>query len=472
VPAFWQLWLSWACLAALAALACWRPVPAQVWARRLAWGLLLAALVSAVIGLVQYFGLGGRLVPWAWPAEVGQAQGNLRQRNQLASLLNLGCWSVLWLWGGRSAAAGAVARLALGAALVVLAAACAATASRTGALQWLLILALLLLWRQGAPGMVRVWGLLAASVYALAAAGLPWLLQEMQGVSSLGVFERMLQEPSGCESRSVLWANVLALIAQRPWTGWGWGELDYAHYMTLFDGPRFCALLDNAHNLPLQLAVELGLPLALLLCGGVLVLAWRARPWREELPERRLAWGVLALIGAHSLLEYPLWYGPFQLVTLYALCLLWPAGQLRVAARLVAGMLALGLVLGSYLLWDYHRVRQLYLAPEARDPSWQGRLLSRDDYRGWHTAEVDFATLGTTALTPGNAAPMHAMARSLLHYSPEPVVIEALIGSACLLGREEEAAFHDLRYRAAYAQEHAAWRRRQLHCPGLTEQAR
>ena len=471
LPAFWQLWLSWACMAGLVALACWRPASPQVWAHRMAWGVLLAALVSAVIGLLQYFGLGEQLTPWAWPAEAGQAQGNLRQRNQQASLLNLGCWSVLWLWGGRSAAAGAFPRVALGAALVLLAVGCAATASRTGALQWLLMLALLFWWRRGAPGALLLWGLLAASAYALAATLLPWLLQGTQGVNSLGVFERVLQEPAGCESRSVLWANVLALIAQRPWTGWGWGELDYAHYITLFEGPRFCALLDNAHNLPLQLAVELGLPLALLLCGGVIMWMWRARPWREDLPHRRLAWGVLALVGVHSLLEYPLWYGPFQLVTLAALCLLGPAGAPRVPARAVAGMLGLVLAVGSYLLWDYHRVRQLYLAPEARDPSRHGRVLSRDDYRGLHAQELDFATLSTTALTPGNAAQMHALARSLLHYSPEPVVIEALIGSACLLGRVQEAAFHDLRYRAAYAREHADWQQQQSHCPALIEQA-
>ncbi len=29
-----------------------------------------------------------------------------------------------------------------------------------------------------------------------------------------------------------------------------------------------------------------------------------------------MAWGVLAIILLHSLLEYPLWYGPFQM----ALC--------------------------------------------------------------------------------------------------------------------------------------------------------
>ena len=58
------------------------------------------------------------------------------------------------------------------------------------------------------------------------------------------------------------------------------------------------------------------LALALLLAGAVLV--WRARPWREAQPARQLAWGVLALIGLHSLLEYPLWYSYFLLPTAFA----------------------------------------------------------------------------------------------------------------------------------------------------------
>ena len=113
------------------------------------------------------------------------------------------------------------------------------------------------------------------------------------------------------------------LILQKPWTGWGWGELDYAHYITLFPGARFCVLLDNAHNLPLHLAVELGLPFALLVCGVASLWVWRARPWAETDPVRQLAWGILAVVGLHSMLEFPLWYGPFQIVTLWALALLW-----------------------------------------------------------------------------------------------------------------------------------------------------
>lgn len=469
LPSLWQLLFSWACIALLAVLAWARPAPLVCWARRLAWGLLLAALVSAVIGLLQYFGLVSSLSSWAHVAELGQAQGNLRQRNQQASLLNLGSWAALWLWTQRPAGDGRRVRAGLAAALVLLAVGCAATASRTGALQWLLMGGLVLLWwRVSVPGALRL-VLSGGLVYLLSALLLPLLLRGMHGVASLGLFERIVQEPAGCESRSVLWANVLTLIAQRPWAGWGWGELDYAHYMTLFPGERFCALLDNAHNLPLQLAVELGLPLTLLLSAGALVVLWRARPWRDPAPARQLAWGVLVLLGLHSFLEYPLWYGPFQLAALYALVLLWPAGLARpkVPAGLPAGALVLGLALGGHALWDYHRVRQLYLAPEERDPSYRENTLARVGASRRYADEVNFAILTTTPLTPDSAQRIHALAQGLLHYSPEPVVIEALIGSACLSGHGELAVFHQIRYRAAYPKDYARWSQRQPDCPSV-----
>lgn len=55
----------------------------------LAWAT--AAGLSAVNGLMQYFGV--RLNHTG----VGEAFGNLRQRNQFATLLNIGLLAVLWL---------------------------------------------------------------------------------------------------------------------------------------------------------------------------------------------------------------------------------------------------------------------------------------------------------------------------------------------------------------------------------------
>jgi hypothetical protein len=296
----------------------------------------------------------------------------------------------------------------------------------------------------------------------LAAWLLPELLWQLEGVRADALFARFAGDSQSCTGRRVLWSNMLTLIAQKPWLGWGWGELDYAHYITLFPGERFCVLLDNAHNLPLHLAVELGLPAAVALCSAVLVWVLYSRPWRETRPERQLAWGVLAIIGVHSMLEYPLWYGPFQIVTLAALALLlWPrhrALSARAAGTLGAGALFVWAVC-AYAAWEYHQVSQLYRPYAERAAAYRDETHSKVSHSLLFARQLDFARLTTLPLTRENAARINALAHAMLHYSPEPRVIQALIESALMLGRDEEASAHMKRYRLAYPREYAIWMR-------------
>lgn len=480
---FWPLLASWGCAWVLGALALsvLRHWPRSLWVRCWSAALVLAALLAAVIGLLQYFLGDVGLMPWVQSSIPSQAIGNLRQRNQQGTLLSLGLWALLWAlaqWGSASRSTagstptphwwGVAWGAALAWALVLLAAASAATASRTAALQWLLVLALVLLWRRSGSG----WGWVgmpawfAALLYLLTSWALPWALEYWTGIPADRLLSRFADDGQGCGGRRVLWSNMLQLVAQKPWTGWGWGELDYAHYVTDFSGTRFCVLLDNAHNLPLHLAVEWGLPVALLVTGGVLGAIGYARPWRERDPARQLAWGVLALIGLHSLLEFPLWYGPFQVATAMALgVLLWPPA-LRVADFAVvlrggsAIALALTLAAGSYAAWDYHRIAQLYKAPAQRDPLYRENTWAKVSGSWLFADQVDFARLTTLPLTLDHAQTLHDTGLRLLHFSPEQRVIEALLDSTLLLGLEREAAWQRQRYRTAYPEDYARWEQR------------
>jgi hypothetical protein len=116
-------------------------------------------------------------------------------------------------------------------------------------------------------------------------------------------------------------------------------------------------------------------------------------------------------------------------------------------------------LLGSALLftaWDYHRISQLYLAPEERSaflrnkplPALGGSWLFRD--------QVDFALLTITPLTLANAASINSLAMELLHFSPEPRVIDLAIQSAMVLRREDQALWLLERYRAAFPDDAAA----------------
>ena len=466
-PAAVPLLFSWACAAALLG-ACSR-VPGRRLAGRLvsaaAWAWLVAGLLSSVMGLGQYFGAGGSFLPWMNQTELGEAFANLRQRNQFATLTNISLAALVWLattgrFAGRT-------RWLVWAAAGLLAAGNAASSSRTGLVQLGLLCVMFWAWGGWRPPAVRRVLLAAVLAYALATLALPWLAG--LDLSLFGMVARLRAGDQICASRLTLWSNVLHLIAQHPWLGWGWGELDYAHYITLYDGPRFCAILDNAHNLPLQLAVELGIPVALLVCGGLTWWVVRARPWFDTDPTRQMAWAILALILLHSLLEYPLWYGPFQIAFGLCVALLWATrpGKVSTSNRPVAldvraqvATISIAFVLLTavmYAAWDYHRISQIYLPPEQRDAAYGGDTLGKVGDSWLFRDQVRFAELTITALTQDNAPQIHALASELLHYSPEPRVIEKLIESAVLLGHDDEALFHLVRFRAAFPKEHAAW---------------
>ncbi len=428
------------------------------WSRVAALTWSTAAVVSTFAALCQYFGVADGLAPWVSATAIGEAFANLRQRNQFASLTVIGMAAILFRWPAspqRGYAMAAIAWLAMGNA---------ATTSRTGLLQMILLGVLACVWPGSRRPRAALWAVAMLS-YIVSAVALPWILTAATGVDASHLWSRVASSDA-CASRLVLWSNVLHLIAQKPWLGWGWGELDFAHFTTLYTGPRFCDILDNAHNLPLHLAVELGLPAAVLICAGLLWALVRAKPWSESDPTRQMAWAVLAVIALHSLLEYPLWYGPFQIALGLCLGLLSSPGRNRDnattafegfhGARLALAVLALA---GSaYAAWDYHRISQIYLPVASRSPEWREDPLSRMRDSWLFRNQVLFAELTITPLTRDNAAWTHDSAAALLHFSPEPRVIEKLIESSVMLGRSDEALWQLAHFRAAFPEAYATWR--------------
>ena len=419
--------------------------------RAVAVSWLAAALLSSVIGLCQYFGAEHLFAPWMNQGSHDQVYANLRQRNQFATLTSIGLASLIWLVGQRLTGPHAGWMLAL------LAIGNATSASRTGGLQWLALVVLALVWRVHLSRQTRILVWCAVPLYIIAALVLP-LLSDLHATA----FSRLDSGGLACSGRGYLWANVLDLVGQRPWAGWGWHNLAWAHYMGSFEA-RFCDIPDNAHDLPLQIAVELGIPAAAALCLLLLGMVWRARPWREHDSRRILAWSVVVVIGLHSLVEYPLWYGPFQIAFGLGLGMLWPARAAFNSPRLRPSIWQIGVALSllggaAWASWDYHRVSQLFLQPEQREAPYAQETLSKVRGSWLFANEVRFAELATTPVTADNAPRLYGTAVLLLHYSPEPRVIESLIAAARLTGRADEAAFHEARYKAAFPVDHDKWK--------------
>jgi O-antigen ligase len=481
--------VAWACVSVMWWSGCNLNHPSRAkqhnGARALAAVWLAVALFSCVLAMLQYVQLADLFAPWISASSDGAAFANLRQRNQFATLCSIALLALLFL---RQTGADLENRAVWPwLAVVVLAIGNGLSSSRTGALQWLLIAASVFCWRASLHLKVVQLGVGALAIYAVVVALMPWFAN-LVGNASTGLWGRA-SEDAGSSSRLWLYSNVLELIAQKPWFGWGWRELAYAHYSTPFD-QRFGELLDNAHNLPLHLAVELGVPFALLFCGAVLWWIVRSAPWRETDPTRQLAWGVLMLIGVHSMVEYPLWYGPFLMTLGLCIGLLQPVkltpdgpshgaiardavttdsspphifmptrplGQWNIAQAAIKCVAVSLLAFAGYAAYDYHRVSQIYLDVESRSSLYSDDVLGHAKRSVLFQRHARFAELVTTPITPASAPHVLSLALDLIHFSPEPRVIEALIESATMLHFDDVAMFHLGRYKEVYPKDYAAW---------------
>ena len=287
-------------------------------------GMVGVGVASALIAVVQvYF---PNLADGTFIAQSGipgRAVGNLRQPNHLASLL---VWSVIALvplveWGR-------IPRWLGGLLLVLIMGGVFLSGSRTGLyggagvlVLWVVVdwlVSFLLPESSPLPRLstsTRV-ALVVVCVLALAA---PWLTSHLAHGAAIGTATRA---NDGDSSHFAIWRNAVEMIRQQPWLGVGWGEFNFAWTLTPFPH-RPVAFFDHTHDLPLQLLVELGIPL------GVLVLAllvWAfvlgvARAWTTPGAAghgARAASVMVLMIATHSLDEYPLWYCYFLLPAAWA----------------------------------------------------------------------------------------------------------------------------------------------------------
>ena len=373
-------------------------------------GLAIAGVLSAAIGIVQVYAPNFADGTWIAKSGIpGRAVGNMRQPNHLSSLLLWGIIAVVYLgeapkqpWR-RAVVWGIAALLVFGVVL---------SGSRTGAL---------------GTGVLLLWGLLERR-YSRSTRWLLMLMPLAYFVFWLGnsawadyshhVFggeARFSTSGDISSSRYAIWSNTIELIKMHPWFGVGFGEFNFAWTLTPFPD-RPVAFFDHTHNLPLQLLVEMGIPLGLLVLGLLLFALYCAlrsvmpQPDRDpSLPPQMssAAFMIVLMIGLHSLLEYPLWYAYFLLPTAFAfgLCLGDPprgkepapdspakeASIWRIRPLLVASLLMFAG--GVFLLVDYMKVVAIFSVNENAPPLAQRIADGRRSMFFAHHADYAAATI-------------------------------------------------------------------------------
>jgi O-antigen ligase len=371
------------------------------------WAWLIAGLFNVAVAWVQVFApslTDGSFI--ATSGLPGRAVGNLRQPNHLSSLLTWSCIAVVALLELRRL------RLRVAVALIaVLVFSIVLTASRTG-LASVLVLALWG-WLDRRLSRSTRWLLGAAPLIY----GLSWWGMAQWAELSQHTFggAKRLEESALGGSRLGILIDTWTLIQQQPWTGVGFGEFNFAWSLTPFP-QRPSPFFDHTHNLPLQLIVELGWPVALLVMVLLLWALWRAASaaWRaagDVSVAQRCAVLMVLMIGLHSMVEYPLWYSYFLLPAAWA----WGfalGGDARTTRhkwvlQAAAVLLGVGTVLAVH---DYRRVSAIFVSGKDAPPL-EDRIRSgqRSLFFGHH---ADYA-----AVTSGLAVAEPALAfQRVTHY--------------------------------------------------------
>lgn len=273
--------------------------------------VLVAAVGSVILALVQALGVWGDAIWINRTFSYRRPGGNLGQVNQLATLAIMGIASLGYLYETKKL--GSTASVTL---LGILLLGVGISESRTGVLS---VLTLVMWWYAGRRNAaLKVSGALVIAGCAFLFAMVwvwPKFIEYVQSGGSLtAATSAGVNLSAGL--RLIVWPQLIAAALQRPWLGWGVGEVAAANNAVLHNYPEGDPFT-YAHNIVLDLVVGVGFPLAILFV--IITTVWMRRrlgPVRTLMP-----WYCVALIipvGVHSMFEFPFTYSYFLLPALFA----------------------------------------------------------------------------------------------------------------------------------------------------------
>jgi hypothetical protein len=266
---------------------------------------------------------------------------------------------------------------------------------------------------------------------------------------------RYLESDTASGERTVriqLFLYAWLMFLSNPILGVGFGEYAWRAFELSADlpGPVTVGLDRHAHNLFLQLLAETGI--AGFLCVAVPLASWFYRiPWRRLSSERCWAIGVLAIMGLHSMVEFPLWHADFLGAFALLFGLVSPAFAAVDLNRLRRGFFLIVLVSGCLTarsIWsDYREFEEWYLNLEARGK--RGEAFDARDFKTLLTLldkgsffSPYFERLLTEAmeLDERDLNDKLALNSQVMRLYPVPSVVHRQIVLLALAGRGDEAA--------------------------------
>ena len=315
--------------------------------------LLAAALLSAVLGFLQWLSLTDALTTAVMHLEPGErVMASLGQPNQLASLLLMGMVALAFVFERRG-----IGRLGLFLGTTFMTWVIVLTGSRTAILSALAIV-LFLLFKKRSGG-----SLLPAGFLGIWFAGFVLATLAMPSVNELLLLsdgrDVALTDSNG---RVMIWQQTVAAIAEAPWLGYGWNQTPVAQATGALQYPG-TLFFSNAHNLVLDLCTWVGLPLGIALSAACAYWLCTRMKWAHT-TEAVYAMAMLLPVAVHSMLEFPFAYAYFLLAAGLLMGVVEAstvvARPFNLSVRAGWGVLALLAAIGGYQSYEYILVEEDY----------------------------------------------------------------------------------------------------------------
>jgi len=308
----------------------------------LAMGLVISSVAASIYEFIF------RLL------DIHQWWGGVAQANNYGDLLALGFASALYIltvkpWQ-RNYWLVLMGVIVLGLSL---------TTSRTVWLYWLVMILLSWKWQRQHLSII-VSGMVLYSVFQLC-----WANDLL--FSSVTAAERLAERMGGTFIRGQLWKIAWHIFSESPWIGAGFGQYDWEYFNAGIHIPEAITRAEHAHNIVLHLLAELGLIPVLAL---IVMLGYWLRQVLKTLLVESAEKGdnafsiwllmVIAVLGIHSLLEYPLWYAQFLIIAGIVLALgedkLFTIKIKTSNVVIAGGVLVFALIFSVVHLWHYQKL--------------------------------------------------------------------------------------------------------------------
>ncbi len=455
------LYLLWAALLIMLGQRLREELGLPALATALAAFLLLGAELSTLVGVLQHFHWRSFLDPVVSVKTSLAVFGNMGQPNHFANYISLGLISLGLLhgrWKLRAWQSALLTGLFAAPMLFVL----VLSGSRSAWLYLLFMAGLAYFWqrRDKSNRPLLYYSLLLLLGFGLMnfVVQIPWLSGDHGSVTTLN---RMVEAAAGLEGggsseaagdasvteRSIrlhIWYEAWLIFTQFPLLGAGFGQFGWQHFLL---GPSLhnisiTGLYNNAHNLVMQTAAEMGL-------SGLLILFGTLTLWVRQIrnvPHTVYHWwggSLLAVLAIHSLLEYPLWYAYFLGVAALTLGILDSSTyrlELRNVGRLsVASILLLG-VLSLLQVWQgYHELEKL-TSPQLASAKNEDFF---NDLKVAHRQALlqPYVEVAMTAIMVGreNLVDMRELNESVMHFVPIGSVVYREVILLALSGEQDAA---------------------------------